>query len=210
MLAEFVWDASMLEGNPFTFPEVKTLLEGITVGGRKITDQAQILNLAEASKQLLGMIRANTFILNKPVFCELHQLVAQNEALEWGHFRGEGKEKSFTPHVVLGEFESHIPPLTQEGGLNLHKIFLEGLTVIREIEKPIERAFVFFLFAALQQFFFDGNKRTARFMMNGLLMSHGMDAISVPAAKALEFNEKMVQFYVNRNGTDMIKFLLNC
>jgi hypothetical protein len=32
-------------------------------------------------------------------------------------------------------------------------------------------------------------------MMNGVLMSAGMDAISVPAAKAHEFNEKMVRFY---------------
>ena len=32
MLPEYVWDAGVLEGNPFTFPEVKTLLEGVTVG----------------------------------------------------------------------------------------------------------------------------------------------------------------------------------
>lgn len=50
MLPEFVWDASVLEGNPFTFPEVKTLLDGVTIGGRKISDQEQILNLAESSK----------------------------------------------------------------------------------------------------------------------------------------------------------------
>lgn len=55
MLAEFVWDASMLEGNPFTFPEVKTLLDGVTIGGRKISDQEQVLNLAESSWRLLTM-----------------------------------------------------------------------------------------------------------------------------------------------------------
>jgi hypothetical protein len=27
----YVWDAGVLEENPFTFPEVKTLLEGVTV-----------------------------------------------------------------------------------------------------------------------------------------------------------------------------------
>ena len=43
MLTTYVWDASVLEGNPFTFPEVKTLLEGVTVGGRKISDQEQVL-----------------------------------------------------------------------------------------------------------------------------------------------------------------------
>jgi hypothetical protein len=62
MLPEFVWDASVLEGNPFTFPEVKTLLDGVTVGGRKISDQAQILNLAESSKHLLALVKAGKWI----------------------------------------------------------------------------------------------------------------------------------------------------
>jgi hypothetical protein len=38
-LAEYVWDAAVLEGNPLTYPEVQTLLDGITVGGRKISDE---------------------------------------------------------------------------------------------------------------------------------------------------------------------------
>ena len=61
MLPEFVWDASVLEGNPFTFPEVKTLLDGVTVGGRKIFDQEQILNLAESSRRLLTMVKSAQF-----------------------------------------------------------------------------------------------------------------------------------------------------
>jgi hypothetical protein len=62
----------------------------------------------------------------------------------------------------------------------------------------------------LQQFYFDGNKRTARFMMNGILMSHGVDAISVPAVRALEFNEKMVRFYTDKDATEMMHFLIEC
>ena len=72
------------------------------------------------------------------------------------------------------------------------------------------RATAFFLFGALQQFFFDGNKRTSRMMMNGILMSHGIDAISIPASRADEFNEKMVAFYVSRNATAMMEFLVDC
>src|SRR5260370_21646184 len=74
MLPEFVWDAGVLEGNPFTFPEVKTLLDGITIGGRKVSDQEQILNLAESSKRLLTMVKGRTFALIKAIFCELHGL----------------------------------------------------------------------------------------------------------------------------------------
>lgn len=47
-------------------------------------------------------------------------------------------------------------------------------------------------------------------MMNGVLMSHGIDAISIPAAKAQEFNEKMVSFYVSKDATEMMAFIMGC
>jgi len=209
MLPEFVWDAAVLEGNPFTFPEVKTLLDGITVGGRKVSDHEQILNLADSHRRLLVMVRNGTFRLDKSVFCELNGLVARNEALEWGLFRGEGSERSRTPAVALGIHGHYEPIATEPGAPRLNLVFETGLQVLSRI--PIfERALAFFLFGSLQHFFFDGNKRTSRLMMNGLLMSNGIDAISVPAARALEFNRKMVNFYVKKDGTEMMEFLVSC
>ncbi len=209
MLPEFVWDASVLEGNPFTFPEVKTLLDGVTVGGRKIFDQEQVLNLAESAKRLLAMVKGGQFELSKPVFTELNRIVARKEALEWGVFRGEGQETNYTPDVGLGEHGRYTPLPTLPGAPELNRVFREGVAALQECE-PFERAMAFFLFAALQQFFFDGNKRTGRFMMNGVLMSHGMDAISVPAAKAQAFNEKMVRFYLSKDASEMMAFLAGC
>jgi Fic family protein len=211
MLPEFVWDASVLEGNPFTFPEVKTLLDGVTVGGRKISDQEQILNLAESSKHLLTLVKAGRFALDKATFTDLHRIVARNEALEWGVFRGEGEETNYTPPVALGEHGQYLPPPTVAGGLDLHRTFIQGAAALKqEVLQPFEKGTAFFLFGALQQFFFDGNKRTSRFMMNGILMSAGIDAISVPAVKAQEFNEKMVRFYLTKDGTEMMAFLVDC
>ena len=79
-----------------------------------------------------------------------------------------------------------------------------------EVADPRERGMTFFLFGELQQFYFDGNKRTSCFMMNGILMSHGFDAISVPAKRAQEFNEKMVRFYTKKDATEMMHFLIDC
>lgn len=211
MLPEYVWDAGVLEGNPFTFPEVKTLLDGVTVGGRKLSDQEQILNLAESSKYLLDLVRRQEFNLDKGTFCALHALVARNEALEWGHFRGEGLEAQYTPDVALGERGRYTPPPTEPGAEQLNSIFSKGLAALQEnVANPFERATAFFLFGSLQQFFFDGNKRTSRFMMNGALMTHGIDAISIPAMRAAEFNSKMVEFYTSRDATRMIGFVLQC
>ena len=211
MLPEFVWDASVLEGNPLTFPEVKTLLDGVTIGGRKVSDQEQVLNLATSSRHLLALVKAGEFSLDKNTFTQLHNLVARNEALEWGHFRGEGKETGYTPDVGLGERGRHTPLATIAGAPELNRVFVNALQALQsEVQQPFEKAAAFFLFGALQQFFFDGNKRTSRFMMNGILMAAGMDAISVPAAKAQEFNEKMVRFYLAKEATEMMAFLVDC
>ena len=146
MLPEFVWDASVLEGNPFTFPEVKTLLEGVTVGGRKVSDQEQVLNLAQSAKHLLYLLKAEKFIVEKATFLELHHLVAQNEALEWGCFRGEGKETYYTPDVGLGEYGRYTPLPTVAGAEALNNVFMQGLTVLQsEVSAPFERAVIFFL-----------------------------------------------------------------
>jgi hypothetical protein len=146
MLPEFVWDASVLEGNPFTFPEVKTLLDGVTVGGRKVFDQEQILNLAESSKRLLAMVKSGQFALSKPVFTELNGIVVRKEALEWGVFRGEGQEVNYTPDVGLGEWGRYTPLPTLPGAPELNWVFSDGVAALQTCE-PFERATAFFLFA---------------------------------------------------------------
>ena len=197
-----------LRGTPLPFQKLKTLLDGVTVGGRKLSDLEQILNLAESSKVLLEMVKGNKFFLNKAVLCELHNIIARNEALEWGHFRGEGKELNYTPDVSLGEHGRYTPLPTLKDAPELNKMFNQATDVlVRCVSNSFEKALAFFLHGALQQYFFDGNKRTSRTMMNGLLMANGIDAISVPAAKVHEFNEKMVQFYLTKDATVMVEFL---
>lgn len=199
----------MLEENPLTYPEVQTLLDGVTVGGHKISDQDQVLNLAASSRRLLILVKTGQFEVTKTVFTELHGIVARNEALEWGVFRGEGTETNYTPDVGLGHHGRYTPLPTAAGATKLNRVFQLGIEELASC-RPLERALAFFLFGALQQFFFDGNKRTSRFMMNGILMSNGIDAISVPAAKAQEFNEKMVRFYLTTDATEMMSFLIDC
>lgn len=158
------------------------------------------------------LVRARLFALDRATFTRLHSLVARDKELEWGHFRGEGDEWNYTPDDVgLGEHGRHTPLPTMKGGANLDDAFRQGVDALSiDVPDPFERGAAFFLFGALQQFFFDGNKRTSRFMMNGVLMSHGIDAISISAAKAQAFNEKMILFYLHRDASEMMQFLVDC
>ena len=200
MLDELVYDTVALENNPFTFPEVKTLMDGVTVGGHKIEDERQVLNQAESWKATLREVEAGTFIpftdgLDSAL--RLHSLVAKDEALEWGKLR--------TGDVGIAG-TNHQPPAAH----SLPSLYREGARAIQDVNCIHTQAIATFLFVARNQLFWDGNKRTGRLLMNGLLLSAGHDVITVPAKKRHEFNTKMLGFYDTADSTEMVEFLTDC
>ena len=199
-LQEIVYDTVALEGNPFTLPEVKTLLEGAAVGGHKVEDAQQVLNQAHAWRKLLHEVATATFVpftdsLDSAL--RLHALAAKEEALEWGKLR--------TGTVGIAG-TSHEPP----DATKLKSVCRAGAQALRNVKCIHTRAAATFLFVARNQLFWDGNKRTGRLLMNGLLLSAGHDAITVPAKKRQEFNTKMIRFYDTADSSDMIRLLVAC
>ena len=197
VLEGIVYDTVALENNPFTLPEVKTLMEGVTVGGRRLSDANQVLNQAASWRELLRQVEAGAFALNADNFKTLHALVAREEALTWGVFR--------TDRVSIAGTD-HRPPAHTE----LESIFDQGLQALTSIPDIHERAIATFLFGALNQFFYDGNKRTSRLFMNGQLLAAGRDAISISIRRKEEFNREMIRFYDSRDGSNMMAFLTEC
>jgi hypothetical protein len=73
-LSVLVYDAVNLEGIQYTLPEIQTLLDGITVGGHKITDEIIILNQIKAWKFLFDAIEKDQFSLSKEFVFQLQSL----------------------------------------------------------------------------------------------------------------------------------------
>ncbi len=179
---DFIYNTAALEGNMMTYPEVETLLEGITVGGHKLSDEQQILNQNRSINLLFSMLEENSFGLDKKTLCSLHAEVAREEALSWGVFR-DG-------NVNIGGTE-YLPPSPNE----LDRVFDEGIAQIRQIQHPVLRGSTYFLFGARSQFFYDGNKRVSRLMMNGIVLSEGYPMLNIKVKDKLEFNKQMIAFY---------------
>jgi len=193
---DFIYNTSALEGNAMTFPEVQTLLEGITVGGHKLSDEQQILNQNKSVNLLFELIEKNEFNIDKTTLLKLHSKVAKEEAITWGKFRTSG--------VNIGGTD-YIPPKADE----LKSIFEEGAVEIKKINHPIIKAITYFLFASKSQFFFDGNKRTSRLMMNGILLDSGYPILNIKAKDKLEFNKVMIEFYNSNDIKKAIEFLVD-
>ncbi|MFZ4115854.1 MAG: Fic family protein [Chthoniobacterales bacterium] len=194
LFPEIVFDITTLEGNPFTFPQVQTLLDGITVGGRKISESDQVLNQAASLKKLAFLCKSGSFSVTENVACDFNALVAKGESLQEGVFRTG-------PVSIAGS--SITPPAAEQ----LHIIFRQLLEAHAILQNPIERGIATFLSCAKNQFFWDGNKRTGRLLMNGILLSAGQDIITVPAKYREEFNKKMIGFYDTGEATEIFAFM---
>jgi Fic family protein len=196
-LAVFVCDAVNLEGIPFTLPEIQTLLDGITVGGHKLSDQQIAINQAEAWRFVFSAIKQQRFRLDKAFACQLHGIAAKEEALHWGTFR--------TGSVSIAGTDYRPPPHE-----SLDSLFDDMVVEASRVEDIYDRAIQVFLRMARIQFFYDVNKRMGRFLMNGILLSHGYPAINLPAKRQLEFNQLMLEFYASGNESAMNELMRSC
>jgi Fic family protein len=207
-MANLIFNDAKLEGNTFTEPEVQTLLDGTTVAGRPEDEANQIIALSEGADLLLTSVSDGSFVLGKDFSDSLHGLIAPFEAIEAGHFRGEGSVTGGGRVNVMGD--QFAAPASDDGGEKLREIYADGLDRLSEIQHPVVRGTAYAAFAAYYQFYFDGNKRTSRYVMNGELMSNGFDAIVTPFARRAEYNRALAAMYKTGDATEYILFTLSC
>ncbi|MEO5342505.1 MAG: Fic family protein [Gammaproteobacteria bacterium SHHR-1] len=196
-ISVFVYDAVNLEGIAFTLPEIQTLLDGITVGGHKLSDQQVAINQGNTWRFLIKEIKQGRFSLHMAFAKSLHSIAGKEDALNWGDFRNG--------NVTIAGTDYTPPDWTLLPGL-----YADLLQQIEQIDDIYDQAICVFLDMARQQYFFDVNKRMGRFMMNGLLLSNGYPAINLPARRQLEFNQLMLEFYSSGDMSPMNKFMRSC
>jgi len=192
-----VHDSVLLEGINFTLPEVNTLLEGITVGGHKLSDQQIAINQGNAWRFLFSSVKNDEFCLSVEFVSALHALAGKEEALEWGAFRSG---------MVTIAGSEYLPPKAND----LLAMFNQMIISSDRIDDIYDKAIHVFLTMARCQFFYDVNKRMGRLMMNGILLSEGYPTLNLSAKRKLEFNELMMRFYDSGDEAEMNVFMRSC
>ena len=83
-LVDNVYANARMEGLNVTFPQTKTILEGINVPNLKIDEIQCILNLRDAWKYVINNISTE---FNLDFICKINEFVARNESISWGTLR---------------------------------------------------------------------------------------------------------------------------
>ncbi len=168
----FTYSSNALEGNTLTLSETKILLEdGITVGGKPIRDCYEAMGHGDAYNFMLELARQQDMTVTEEVIKKLHKLFYQKvDADLAGQYR--------TIQVYISGTE-YIPPSPEEVP-RLMKHLTDLLQASKRTLHPIELAAM-----AHRRFvdihpFVDGNGRTARLLMNLILVNTGYGVVSIP------------------------------
>lgn len=194
MKSELVYNMAKAEGNTLSFEETETVMQGISVGGKRMFELKQIERLQRGWDEIIYQVKNDLFTLEKQNFILINKIVSEEENPETGDFRQR--------NVKIGgtKWEPPLPMLLNEEFRNMKSMLDEE----SDVEK---KAFDIFLMSARTQFFGDGNKRTAQLMMNGYLMSNGYSLFSIAPEYDAEFKKYLLDYYLSNDKSEILNFL---
>lgn len=194
-LAKKKWDENIycgmrMESRAVTFPQTKTILEGVNVSGVRLDDIQAILNMRDAWKFLLDTIASPVSL---EYLCKLNGYIARNEALAWGELR--------TGRVAISGTDYEPPAPSKE------KVEEELTAILTRDATATEKALAAFCWGARGQFFWDGNKRTSLVLANKIMLNAGAGMLTITEKHMEDFNRLLVEFYNTGEGTPLMDFL---
>lgn len=190
-LVDNIYANARMEGLNITFPQTKTILEGVNVPNLKIDEIQCVLNLRDAWKYVINNINEE---FNMEFICKINELVARNESIAWGVLR-QGEVQ------ITGT--DYIPDIPNE-----EKVKKEIVKIL-QIENPTERSIEYMLYGMRSQLFWDGNKRTSTICANKIMIENGCGIIKVPDNKLEEFTTLLSDFYSTNNKEKLKQFIYN-
>lgn len=192
-LVDNIYASARLEGLNITFPQIKTILEGINVPNLKIDEIQCVLNLRDAWKYLTNNIEKE---FNLDFICRVNEHVSRNESIEWGVLRQGEVQISGT---------DYIPKIPKKETVK------NEILQILKIENPTERSIEYMLYGMRNQLFWDGNKRTSTICANKIMIENGCGIIKVPDNKLEEITVLLSEFYTTNQKEQIKQFIYdNC
>lgn len=164
------WSSNAIEGNTLTESETKAILEdGLTIGGKAMREHLEALGHADAFDAMWTLaVQARVAVSD---VCFLHQLFyARIDSAGAGTFRA-------VPVLITGT--DYLPPAPDQIPARMQSMD-DWFTGTAGTLHPVERAIQAHIELVNIHPFIDGNGRTARLLLNVILMQHGYAITLVP------------------------------
>jgi Fic family protein len=194
----FTYTTNALEGNTLTESETKVVLEdGLTIGGKPLKDHLEAIGHAKAYDYLYELMDQPD--IGEQDILELHRLVIEGtEGAEPADYRNK-------PVIITGT--DFIPPKPADVP-HLMSVFLsEKYAAWEKTKEPIEQAALAHLELVTIHPFMDGNGRTARLLMNLLLLKAGFGITIIPPVVRNDYISTLRIAQVEQNQQPFLNFI---
>ena len=193
---EWIYNSNGIEGNTLTLRETQVVLEGITVGGKTLTEHLEAINHEKAILYLDDLVKDKQPITEWNIK-NIHQLILKEIDNEnAGRYRKEN---------VTIKGATHIPPDFVKVPELMEKLILNYETWNKY--HPIIQAALLHGELVKIHPFIDGNGRTSRLIMNLDLMNHGYDPVIIKKENRLEYYEVLDKAHITEDYTDFVKLV---
>lgn len=178
------YSSNALEGNSLTLTETKILLEdGITIGGKPLKDTYEATGHAAAYEFMLEIARAGELKITEEIIRELHR------RFYW--CIDSEKAGCYRDHQVFISGTEYLPPLPGKVS-ELMASFVAELNQSQNSLHPVLLAAYAHKGLVDIHPFTDGNGRTARLLMNLILINKGLCVVSIPTVMRQEYISALV------------------
>ena len=196
----YTYNSNAIEGNTLTLHETRLVIqEGITIGGKSITEVLEAKNHPEAINFIEDLVSEKREISEDNIL-GLHKLIMSNIIDDAGCYRTTG--------VTIGG-AVFSPPPSSEVKPRIDEL-LEWLRKNPEEYTPIELAAVFHHRFVSTHPFIEGNGRTARLLMNATLMKNGYPFIAIVSKNDRPKYLKTLMEADLGNSAPFVNFIARC
>lgn len=194
----FTHESTKIEGNTLSIAEVKTLLvDKVSIGGKDLRELYEVTNNQKAYKLIKSRLEEGA-ALDEELIKDIHQVVMEN-ILEGGLYR------NYNVRITGADFT---PPDWTEVRNDM-KWFMADYDTKKPTLNPIELAsFVHAEFVRIHPFQ-DGNGRTARLLLNFMLMKAGYQPVIIEAKDRPIYYESLNDYAVTGNLESFYNLVLD-
>lgn len=198
------YSSNALEGNSLTLSETKVLLEdGITVGGKPIRDCYEVTGHARAYDYMLTIARSDSLSISEDVIRHLQYLFYNGIDPE-----AAGEYRKGQVFITGTEY---VPPAAEE----VPECMAALVTKLAEQQRrlhPVELAAYAHRRLVDIHPFRDGNGRTARLLMNLILINQGYCIVSIPPVLRHDYIVALQQAQRETHPSDeaFVKLIAEC
>ncbi len=196
LVIELSWKSSKIEGNTYTLLDTeKLILENKEASGHSKAETQMILNHKDAFNYIRQYSSQFKTVTRKNLE-ELHSLLVKDLNVNLG--------LRTKPVGVIGSIYRPLDNIYQ-----ITEAVEELSKAVSQSKTAYAKALTALLGIGYIQPFEDGNKRTARLMTNGLLISHSLAPLSYRSINEEEYRSAMLVFYEINSIVPMKKIFID-